>query len=368
MSKLVGIDASRYTTAQRTGTENYSYHLINAISEIDDPGFVIRYYLNSSSAPGALTGKDTRPIPFPRFWTHARLSLEIATRRPDLLFVPAHVIPMIHPRSVVTVHDLGYLREPEAHPERQRLMLDWTTRWNTRVAAKIIAISSATRDDLVRHYGIEQEKIEIVAHGVSGLFQPQSLDAIAQIRDRLDLPELFILAVGTIQPRKNLGNLARAIRILRDDGRAITLVTAGKRGWTASQVEGEIHTALPESAWRHLGFVSDDELPALYSAASCVAMVSRHEGFGLPVLEAMASGVPVVISDRGSLPEVAGGHALTADPDDAADIASRLRGLLDDAALRDELVESGMRHASTFTWERSARETIDVLHDALRSH
>jgi glycosyltransferase involved in cell wall biosynthesis len=368
MSRLVGIDASRYTTAQRTGTENYSYHLINAISEIDDPGLVFRYYLNSSSSPGALAGKDTRPIPFPRFWTHARLSLEMAARRPDLLFVPAHVIPLVHPRSVVTVHDLGYLREPEAHPERQRLMLDWTTRWNTRVAAKIIAISSATRDDLVRHYGIEQEKIEIVAHGVDGRFQPQSLDAIAQVRNRLHLPEQFILAVGTIQPRKNLGNLARAIRILRDDGRAIALVTAGKHGWMASQVEAEIRTVLPKSAWRHLGFVPDDELPALYSAASCVAMVSRYEGFGLPVLEAMASGAPVLISDRGSLPEVAGGHALTADPDETADIAAQLRRVLDDPPIRDGLIARGMRRAATFTWERAAHETIDVLDDTVRPH
>jgi glycosyltransferase involved in cell wall biosynthesis len=370
MPKLVGIDASRYTAEQRTGTENYSFHLINAIARMDEPDLNFRYYLNArDNLPcNGLEGSETRPIPFPRLWTHVRLSAEMTTRRPDLLFVPSHVIPLIHPRSVVTIHDLGYLHEPTTHLARQRLILDRTTRWNARVASRIIAISKATRDDLVDHYGVDARKITVIPHGVSDGFNPVTSGAIASIRDRLGLPDSFVLTVGTTQPRKNLGNLASAVRILRNQGRPVSLVSAGKRGWLSDQVEREIRASLPEAAWRHLGYVSDSDLPALYGAASAVAMVSRYEGFGMPVVEAMACGAPTVISDRGSLPEVAGEYALIADPDDPASIAAQIARLLDDGPLRTRLIAGATVHAASFTWERAARETVAVFHDALRSH
>jgi glycosyltransferase involved in cell wall biosynthesis len=370
MSKLVGIDASRYTVEHRTGTENYSFHLINALAASDHDDLDFRLYLNAteSTIPAIPGSAETRLIPFPRFWTHARLSAEILARRPDLLFVPSHVIPLIHPRSVVTIHDLGYLHEPDAHPPRQRLMLDRTTRWNARVATRIIAISDVTRQDLVSRYAVDERKVSVVPHGVSGQYRRQSAEAIAALRSRLRLPERFVLAVGTIQPRKNLGNLARAMRRLRDDGESIALVTAGKRGWMADQVEQEVRRALPGSAWLHLGYLPDADLPALYGAAEVVALVSRFEGFGLPVLEAMASGAPVVISNRGSLPEVAGSAVLVADPEDPASIALQLRRPLGDGVLRAELVERGRARASTFTWERAARETIAVFRGALHAH
>ena len=367
MSNLVGIDASRYLADQRTGTENYSYQLLNALALADHPNLHFRLYLNSKNSTEApvLRQVETRAIPFPRFWTHARLSAEMLTHRPELLFVPSHVIPLIHPRSVVTIHDLGYLHEPDAHPARQRLMLDRTARWNARVASKIIAISNTTRNDLVRHYGVADEKITVLPHGVGAQFQPVTSGTVSAIRARLGLPDQFVLAVGTIHPRKNLGNLAKAVRLLRDEGRPIALVTAGKHGWLADQVEREILAALPETAWRHLGYVPDADLPALYGAADAVLMVSRYEGFGLPVLEAMASGAPVVISDRGALPEVAGGCALIAECDDPPSIARQIARLIDDAELRNSIIQRGIVHASTFTWERAAQSTIDVLREAL---
>jgi glycosyltransferase involved in cell wall biosynthesis len=370
MRRLVGIDASRYTAKHRTGTENYSYHLINALASSDHDDIDFRIYLNAneSNAHILLSGEELRPIPFPRFWTHARLSAEMVTRRPDLLFVPSHVIPLVHPTSVVTIHDLGYLHEPDAHPRRQRLMLDWTTRWNAHVAARVIAISSATRHDLVTRYGVDEHKVTVISHGVSGQFRPQSRDVISSLRNRLRLPERFVLAVGTIQPRKNLGNLAQAVRRLRDEGEAITLVTAGKRGWMADQVEREIREALPDDSRLHLGYVPDEDLPALYGAADVVALVSRFEGFGLPVLEAMACGAPVVISNRASLPEVARGAALVADPGDPASIADQLRRILGDSARRGELIDQGRARASAFTWERAAQQTIAVFRDALHMH
>jgi glycosyltransferase involved in cell wall biosynthesis len=366
---LVGIDASRYPGAIRTGTETYSRELIDAIGGVTPLPFRIRSYVNQ------ITGEererlaelgDVREIPFARFWTHARLSFEMARRRPDLLFVPSHVIPLVHPRSVVTIHDLGYLHEPQAHPARQRRILDWTTRWNARISRQLIAISETTKRDLVEHYGVPESKVSVVHHGVNPRFAPQPIEAQMRIRQKFNLPERFVLAVGTIQPRKNLGRLAEAIAALRSDFPGLVLVTAGKHGWMADQVEQEIATALPAEAARYLGYVAIDDLPALYSAASVTALVSTYEGFGLPVLEAMSSGSPVVTSDTPALVEIAGRAASVAAATNPAQIAGAIRTLLADENHRRDMSFRAMLHATRFTWDRTARQTVTVLESVLR--
>ena len=190
MSALVGIDASRYAIAHRTGTETYSWELLRAIARLPSIPFNIRWYVNHASAkPFAALGAtgDIRTIPFPRFWTHLRLSAEIARHRTDLLFVPSHVVPLVHPRSVVTIHDLGYLHEPGAHPAAQRHMLDLTTRWNAR-ASQIIAISETTRRDLIEHYHTPHEKITVIHHGVGDQFQLAPTADIAAVRTNTCCP------------------------------------------------------------------------------------------------------------------------------------------------------------------------------------
>ena len=166
---LIGIDASRTTLARRTGTENYALNLTRELlalgQDLADHHF--RLYFNGAPPPGLFDGRaEQRVIPFPRLWTHLRLSWEMVTRPPDLLFVPAHVLPLIHPRySVVTVHDLGYLYYPEAHTRFQNAYLRWSTRYNSLAAARVLADSKATRDDLVRHYQIPADKIVVVYPG-----------------------------------------------------------------------------------------------------------------------------------------------------------------------------------------------------------
>ena len=359
----IGIDASRLAVAQRTGTETYTAELLAAIAELDPPDEFI-LYLNAQRPLANLPNLGTaRCIPFPRFWTHARLSVEMLRRPPEVLFVPAHVVPLKHPRSVVTIHDLGYLHEPDAHPVRQRNILGLTTRWSVRAATRVIAISEATKRDLVTRYEVPSSKITVVPHGVSERFVPASRGRVAELRRRLQLPERFLLAVGTIQPRKNLGNLARAVEQLAVTGIDCPLVVAGKRGWMADEVMNEIAPVLERGLVRILGYVPDDDLPALYSAAEIVPFVSRYEGFGLPAIEAMACGTPVVVSNRGALPEVAGEAAPVVDPDDPAAIADAIRALLVDAVLHTSAVARGRIHAAGFTWRRTAQETLAVLRD-----
>ncbi len=355
---LIGIDASRATRPQRTGTENYSLYLIRHLLATDSAH---RYRLYFAAPPtiGLFPPQgnwEARVIPFPRLWTHFRLSLEMARHPPDLLFVPAHVIPLLHPPSVVTVHDLGYLYYPGAHRLLDRLYLDLSTRFNARVARHIIADSEATKKDLMERYGIPGGKITVVYPGcipLQGSRSPQ------EVIKRYGLPEGYILHLGTLHPRKNLLRLMEACSLLPQGWH---LVLAGKRGWRY----GPIYERARElgGTVQIIGYVDEGDIPGLMGGARLFVLPSLYEGFGFPLLEAMAAGTPVVCSHASALPEVAGDAALLVDPYDVEALAEAMRRLLEDEALRAELIERGLERAKLFSWERCAQETLAVLEGA----
>lgn len=359
---LIGIDASRATRPQRTGTENYSLHLLRHLLATGG-GHRFRLYFNQPPPPDLFPGGDweMRAIPLPRLWTHLRLSWEVMRHGPDVLFVPAHVIPLLHPASsVATLHDLGYLKYPQAHPRFQRLYLDWGTRWNAHVARHLIADSQATKLDLVVHYRIPAEKITVVSPGVH--LSPASPREIAGVRSRYRLPENYILFVGTLQPRKNLPTLFQAYRDLaRPNGTDYQLVLAGKRGWLFDGVLRHIEALGLSDRIRLLDYVPSQDLPGLLGGARLLVQPSLYEGFGLTLLEAMAVGVPVVTSNAAALPEVAGDAAILVNPRDVDAWREALRQALTDEALRQELILRGTRRVDLFSWERCARETLTVL-------
>lgn len=360
---LIGIDASRMSGRERTGTENYSDGIIRAL--IGEPApWTWRLYVNGHG--DGLDGMERpdvqiRDIPARRLWTHVRLSREMIEHRPAGLFVPSHVIPLVHPPSVVTVHDLGYLHVPEAHPRRQRLMLDATTRWSARVARHIIVPSARTRDDLVQHYRVPQARITVIHHGIDPRFARERATTDDGLRERYGLDRPYVLAVGTIQPRKNLPLLARAMRAIDGD---VDLVIAGRKGWMADQVLAELDASGLENRLHLLDYVPDADLPALYRHAEMLVQPSRFEGFGLPVLEAMASGTPVITTRGSSLVEIAGDAALYYEQDDEIDLSRQIGAILGDNELRDRHVQSSIAWSTQFTWERAARETRQVLQDA----
>jgi glycosyltransferase involved in cell wall biosynthesis len=348
----------------RTGTENYSYHLIQ---EILDLGRAHDYtlYFNHSPDPDDFVpgGAEQRVIPFPRLWTHARLSAEMAARPPDVLFVPSHVLPIVHPRrSVATIHDLGYLYWPKAHPLARRWYLHLSTMYNARASSRVIAVSRTTADDLVRLYRVPAAKIAVIPEGCGSEYRPVSAEAVATVRSRYALPERYVLAVGTIQPRKNLDRLVEAFLRVREASGAVQLVLAGKPGWGAAPVLRQI--AASGSAVRILGYVPDRDLPALLGGAEALAFPSLYEGFGLPALEAMACGTPVVCSNNSSLPEIVGDAGLLVPPTDVGAIAGALLLLLEDPALRDELRRRGLERAAGLSWKRCAAATLDLLESA----
>jgi glycosyltransferase involved in cell wall biosynthesis len=389
---LIGIDASRATASQRTGTEEYSLRLIRELGGLKT-AHRFRLYFNQAPPPdiigsplglradrgheGDEPGVEQRVIPFPRLWTHVRLSWEMARRPPDLLFVPSHVVPLVHPpRTVATVHDLGFLYHPEAHTLSQNAYLRWSTRHNARAATRILADSEATRQDLVRHYGTPQDKVAVVYPGRDEALTPVADPALlAATRARYGLAGPYLLYIGTLQPRKNLARLVQAFaELLRsaDPGsdawaQDLQLLLAGKRGWLYDDLVAQIRRLGIGNRILLPGYVPRADLAPLLSSALAFVFPSLYEGFGFPVLEAMACGAPVLCSNVSSLPEVAGDAALQANPLNIEAWVAAMRQLLSDTALRRELVNRGFRQVQRFSWRRCAQGALAVLEDAGRA-
>ncbi len=364
--QIIGLDASRAVGRIRTGTENYSAELIRAlVSQPVDYGW--RLYVNGNAGDLGVdesSSVEIRDIPGRRLWTHWRLSRELMANRVTGLFVPAHVVPLYHPPTVVTIHDLGYLHWPEAHPPGQRRMLDLTTRWSAKTARHIIVPSRQTADDLVNFYNTPEQKIGVVHHGINPAMTARKDETDGELRHQYDLRRPYVLAVGTIQPRKNLSVLAKAVSdVLQEHD--IDLVVAGRKGWMYDDVIGQLNQAGLGDHLKILDYVPSADLPALYRNATVFAQPSKFEGFGMPVLEAMASGTPVVAAHGSSLDEIGGDATIQFMHDDQAALADAITLLITKSDTRDQLIRQGQAHAEKFTWEQTAHKTRIILEDYL---
>jgi len=363
--KIIDIDASRVTMKQRTGTERYSYEVIAALDRIAPADVSFRLYTNGGCErlPPLRPRTTVRDIRLPRLWTHLRLGPTSWLARPDVLFVPAHVIPLIHPPTVVTIHDVGFRVFPEAHTARRRLELELTTRWNVRAARHVLAVSQATKHDLVTWYGVDPGRITVTYHGLSETFGPPAdYHLISDVQARYGLQQRpYLIYIGTVQPRKNLTRVIEALAITLAAGYEIDLVIVGKRGWLSAPIERRAQELGITHYVHFIGYVADSELPALLAGALCFIFPSLYEGFGMPVIEAMACGTPVITSTSSSLPEVAGEAALLVDPLDTNAIAAAIMQMIDNATLRETLRQRGLARARLFTWEACARQTLEVL-------
>jgi glycosyltransferase involved in cell wall biosynthesis len=363
-----GIDASRAARAHRTGTETYSLELIKALAQLASPRRRFRLYTPHLPQPTAWPKSpyvETRVIPWPRLWTHLRLAAELHLHPPDVLFVPAHVLPLSCPvPGVVTVHDLGYLHYPEAHRSFDRWYLDWTTRRHTRIARHLIADSQATKNDLVNFYGAKPDQISVVYLGRDETLAPVTdPQVIAAAKVKYNLSGDYFLYLGTLQPRKNLVRLVEAfhsaIPFLPDP--ALKLVIAGRQGWLYADIFERVRQLGLNGRVLFPGFIAEADKPALLSGALAYVCPSLYEGFGLPVLEAMACGAPVLTSTVSSLPEVAGSAALLVDPQDKTQISAGLVQLATQADLRRRLIERGFQQIQQFSWSQAAGHVLEIL-------
>jgi glycosyltransferase involved in cell wall biosynthesis len=363
-----GIDASRAARARRTGTETYSLELIKALANLASLQRRLRLYTPHSprhtdwpDSPSI----ETRIIPWPRLWTHLRLSAELYLHPPDALFVPAHVLPLSCPvPAIITVHDLGYLHYPEAHRPFDRWYLDWTTRRHTHIARHIIADSQATKDDLISFYGAEPEQISVVYLGRDELLaRINDRQVIEATKSKYNIKGDYLLYLGTLQPRKNLLRLVEAFHqaVASLQNTELTLVIAGQKGWLYADIFERVQQLGLAGRVSFPGFVAEADKAVLLSGALAYVFPSLYEGFGLPVLEAMACGAPVLTSNCSSLPEVAGQAALLVDPHNTTQIAEGLVRLITQADLRHQLVERGYHQIKQFSWSKAAAQVLEVM-------
>ena len=264
---------------------------------------------------------------------------------------------------VVTIYDLSFIHYPDSFPPLQRRYLTSATADACRRARRIITISASGRQDVQRHYDVAPERIDVVMPGVGEAFRPLPAAEIAAFRPARTLPERFLLHVGTLQPRKNIPVLLEALARL--DRADLSLVLIGGKGWLYDAIFERVNALGLAERVRFAGYVDDDELPLWYNAAAALVFPSLYEGFGLPIVEALACATPVVAANTSSLPEAGGAAALYFDPRDPDALAARLAELLDDDVLQARLRREGPAQAAQFSWERAGRETAAVYDRAL---
>jgi glycosyltransferase involved in cell wall biosynthesis len=400
---IIGIDASRPNEVKKTGTEWYAYHLIQHIKKLDRKNRFRLYTFDSlrdglENLPPNFESRILRSFT-DILWTQTRLSLEMVTDPPDVLFVPAHTIPLLHPKvTVLTVHDLGFEYFPDLYkstpigprnPGVKGVLeiaarvatlgrygnneLDyhrWAMRYGVKHATRIIAISEFTKNDVVKRFGADPSKITVVHHAFDpDLYRPVRSGEKPK-SSRVREMGRYILFVSRIERKKNVGGLLEAYRLLRKEkGEKPKLVLIGKPALGFEEFQEQVKKFPPEVSKdiHFLGWLPEDETAEFYRFAEIVTLPSFFEGFGIGVAQAMASGVPVVCSETTSLPEVAGNAALLVNPNKPYEIAVAFSRILHSPSLKDSLISKGKKQASKFSWDKSAEKTLQVLYEAYES-
>ncbi len=286
----------------------------------------------------------------------------------ELFHATEHLLlPLRQAPAILTVHDLIYRLLPQHHKRLNYWFLNAAMPLFCRRADALITISECSKRDLVRLYGVAPARVHVIYEAAAPHFQPVAPAHVAQVRARYHLPEQYMLAVGVIEPRKNLERLLAALAVMRRRGVDAHLVIVGSRGWLTESFFAHLER-FPERAAVHLtGYVSEADLPALYAGARLTALASLYEGFGLPVLEGMASGSPVVCSQTSSLPELGGDAARYFDPEAVEDMANVLQCVWQDDAERAAMRQAGLAQAGRFSWQQTAAATQQVYEHVLRA-
>lgn len=402
MFMVIGIDASRAFVGEKTGTETYSYQLINSLMQLPESRrhrWIL--YTNSVSLVKLdqfikLANVKHVTISLPRLWTQVGLAYRTWVDKLDVLWIPAHTLPILRRPglpTVVTVHGLEYEFLPGFYGEWARWHLTWSTEYAVRAATKIIAVSQFTKRSLVERLGADKKKIEVVYEGVGEQSKSKYMSKKVEVLKKYSLEsQRYILFIGTIQPRKNLVRQVEAFSLLTGPvefsppirrprqtpagaqwGTPSTrhpsdlkLVIAGKKGWQFKEVLEAPRRFGVEDKVVFTGYVNDAERDILLHNALVYVQPSITEGFGLPVLEAFAAGIPVVSSRGGALAEVVGNAGLVFDPLDVGDIGRKLSQMVTDGHLSRKMAEQGKKRAGEFSWEKAAIETLEVLERTAR--
>ncbi len=360
----IAVDANEAFRPELVGFGVYARHLVQnlrALAPTEELVFLgIRSEPFGAEPEGSGNIVMLRSLAYRSAWSQLRLPLHLWRHRYDLFHSLEHKLPRASfCPTIVTIHDLAFLKFPETTRSAHRQRFVWFTRDAIRRATRIIAISESTKRDICQIFNASPDRIDVVYHGVDhSVYRPEAM------RSRRSVP--YLLTVGTLQPRKNFGMLMRAFnRLCSRWPQRIELLIIGKRGWMWEGIEQQARTGPYADRIHLLGYVPDEQMPSMYAGAALFVMPSLYEGFGMPPLEAMACGVPVVAANESSLPEVLGNAAMFLDPHDEGAWAEGIQRLLNNPQEAATLRRDGFVQAAKYSWERTARETLNVYRKTL---
>ncbi|OGD88785.1 hypothetical protein A3D81_01370 [Candidatus Curtissbacteria bacterium RIFCSPHIGHO2_02_FULL_40_17] len=365
----IGLDGNEANVKNRVGSGVYALELLKEFSKDKNHQFLV--YLKEKSLPDL--PKESANFTYKVFgpkklWTQFALSLKLFFgKKPDIFFSMGHYGPRFSKVPyVITIHDLSYLHYPQMFKKNDLYQLVNWTKYSVKTAAHIVTVSETTKKDIIENYSLDPSKITVTYEGYDkSRFKPQPKSKIESVKKKYKIAGDYIIFVGTLQPRKNIERLVDAFSLLTQNSELktqdLSLVLVGKKGWLYDSIFAKIKTLDVDNQVIFTDYVPDDDLPVLIAGAKAYVLPSLWEGFGLPVIEAQACGVTVVVSSISSLPEIVGDSGILADPKSVESISNGLKKVLMDDKLRSELVKKGFANIKRFSWQTCAQQTLDVL-------
>ena len=370
---IIGIDGNEANIESRVGVNQYSLEVLTAIRKLEDEWkgkHKIIVFLREKPKeflPKATKNFTYKVISGRGAWIIRRLSPElfVGRPRPDVFFSPSHYVPPFPAVPVVcTIHDLGYLEFSEQFKKYDFWQLKYWSAYSIFISKAIIAVSTSTRNDIVRHYPFASKKIHVVYHGYDSARFNQSItnDDVRRIKEKYSIVKDYVLYLSTLKPSKNVEGLLTAWRQLKEEYPNYSLVVAGKKGWLYGSIFEKVQALGLTKDIIFTDFVPEEEKPALIRGARVFTLPSFWEGFGMDILHAFACGVPVVASNKGALPEVVGDAGILVDPYSTQSIVAGIKKVLSASERQyNNLVKKGLARVKGFSWEKTARKTLSVL-------
>ncbi len=394
---LIGIDASRANLQHKTGTEWYAYHLIQNFKKIADPRdqFILYSKDKLKGDLGVLPNNFSSKVlgwPPKFLWTQLRLAWEMIWHKPDVLFVPAHTIPIFHPsKTITTLHDVGFEHDAKLYSTNKigpadsllkkilalvvRILtlgkygsseLDyhrWAARFALKHARTIITVSQFSKNEILNYYPTDPKKLKVIYHGISDIYKKiTDSKKISEVLKKIGVNTPFFLYVGRWEQKKNTAGLIEAFNeFIKTDPINHKLVLVGRPAFGFEEIKKKMNEYTLKKRILLLDWQPEENLAVLYNAATAFVFPSVYEGFGLPILEAMKCGSPVITSNQGAMKEIAGNAALLVNPKETSAIAQAMSKITSDQTFRQRLIESGFKRAAMFSWEKSASLTLDTL-------
>lgn len=372
---IIGIDGNEANVENKVGIGQFAFELLRVFAENGHKyGFEFQIYLKDDPCSHMpFETKNWRYIKIgpKKFWTQLGLPVYLYTHnpKPDVIFSPTHYAPRFSPvPSVVSVMDMSFIHYPEMFKSKDLYQLKNWTEYSVNRASKVITISQASKDDIIKEYKIDRDSVQVIYPGVNYERFNQA-STMEEVKKKYNIPDKYILFVGTLQPRKNIVRLIQAFKkvIQNEKFQDLKLVVIGKKGWHYDEILSAPRENEVDNKVMFLDFVPDEDMPPLYRSAEVFVLPSLYEGFGLPILEAMKYGCPVITSNVSSMPEVGGDAAVYCDPESVEDIKEKILMVLSSPKLQKSLREKGKIQIKKFDWEKSADKVLSVLESVAKS-